>query len=72
MNFGSICFRMKLIDWEFVGDRYLMDASGENTGKKWRRETRALGLIIVAPWPPDALFGSKYVLLYYELNFFLS
>jgi hypothetical protein len=38
-----------------------MDVNGENTDKKWRKETRALELITVAQWLLDVLFASKYV-----------
>ncbi|GMP66787.1 hypothetical protein CsSME_00026996 [Camellia sinensis var. sinensis] len=37
-----------------------MDANGGSMGKKWRKETRALVPIIVAPWLPAAQFESKY------------
>lgn len=40
--------------------RSLMDANGENTGKKWRRETHALVLITVVPWPRLVQFVNKY------------
>ncbi|CAL5394047.1 unnamed protein product [Camellia sinensis] len=43
----------------FWGDRLQMDANGGSMDRKWRKGTRVLELIIVAPWLPDARFGSK-------------
>lgn len=44
-----------------MDDRYLMGANGGSMDRKWLREIHALELIIVAPWPLDAQFVSKYV-----------
>jgi len=41
-----------------------MDVNGESTDKKWLKETRVRGLIIVAQWPVDVQFASKYVCFY--------
>ena len=55
-------------------DRLQMDVNGENMDKKWRKETRALEPITVAPWPLAVPFGSKYgfnllsLYVYQEIN----
>lgn len=41
--------------------RSQMVANGESMDRKWRKETRVLGLITDAPWQLVAQFGSKYV-----------
>jgi len=38
-----------------------MDANGESMGRRWRRETLVLELIIDAPWLLVAQFENKYV-----------
>lgn len=49
-----------------------MDVNGENTDKRWRKETHVLVLIIGVPWPLVVQFANKYVNYFKFFTMFVS